>query len=514
MNGWSDYRSSRSFAFDIYRSTRDAPSTMTPLMLSASSVSRISRLHAVLWGSLIVLGIAVGALGLAIPARAASDTVVVIELDTIIHPIAERYLERALQRAADDGAAAIVITIDTPGGLLSSTREIVTHLFESPVPVIVYVSPAGARAASAGTFITAAGHIAAMAPGTNIGAASPISGDGSDIPDTLKDKIFEDTAAEIRAIAQRRGRPVEPLEATVLKAKAYTAQEALELGIIDHIAESVSHLLQLVDGTEVRVQGVMGEEPVVLHTAGKALVNVHLGFFDKLLSLIADPNIAFLLISLGGLGIYFELMSPGSIFPGVAGLLALGLGFVALGNLPGNWVGAALILLAFGLGVAEVNVDGFGVLGMMGVVSFVAGGVLLFGHFGTPAPLFPDISVSLRVLVPSAVIVAGASASLAVASARGRRRLRDQPPTTTLLVGAEGVVETALDPEGTARVHGEVWNARTATGEHVGVGSLLVVTREDGAMLTVRVVREEGSESIPDDGPAQSQEENIEGGIA
>ncbi|MDA0797231.1 MAG: nodulation protein NfeD [Chloroflexi bacterium] len=457
-----------------------------------------------------------GALGLAIPARAASDTVVVIELDTIIHPIAERYLERALQQAADDGAAAIVIKIDTPGGLLTSTREIVTHLFESPVPVIVYVSPAGARAASAGTFITAAGHIAAMAPGTNIGAASPISGDGSDISDTLKDKIFEDTAAEIRAIAQRRGRPVEPLEATVLRAKAYTAQEALELGIIDHIAESVSHLLQLVDGTEVRVQGVMGEEPVVLHTAGKALVNVHLGFFDKLLSLIADPNIAFLLISLGGLGIYFELMSPGSIFPGVAGLLALGLGFVALGNLPGNWVGAALILLAFALAVAEVNVDGFGVLGMMGVVSFVAGGVLLFGHFGTPAPLFPDISVSFKVLGPAAVIVTGASAALAVASYRGRRRMKagGRRPTTTLLIGAQGVVEAALDPIGTAHVHGETWSARTASGEHVGVGSPVVVTREDGAMLTVRVASEKGSASVPDEGPAHSPEEHAEGGIA
>jgi membrane-bound serine protease (ClpP class) len=359
---------------------------MTTQSPYASPVARLPRLRTWLWAAFVAFGLLAGALSLAVPTRAASVTVVVVALDSIIHPIAERYLERSLERAANDGAAAVVIAINTPGGLLTSTREIVTLLFASPVPVIVYVSPPGARAASAGTFITAAGNIAAMAPGTNIGAASPISGDGREFPDTLKEKIFEDTAAEIRAIAQRRGRPVEALEATVLEAKAYTAQEALELGIIDHIAENIAQLLELVDGTEVRVQGPSGEESVVLRTAGSALVKVNLGFFDKILSLIADPNIAFLLISLGGLGIYFEFMSPGAILPGVAGLVALGLGFVALGNLPGNWVGAALILVAFALAIAEVNVDGFGVLGLMGFASFVAGGVLLFGHFGTPSP--------------------------------------------------------------------------------------------------------------------------------
>jgi membrane-bound serine protease (ClpP class) len=464
---------------------------MTSLTPSADSVVRPSRSRALLWAVVIVLGLVAGALNIALPARAASDTVVVVDLDSIIHPIAERYLERALQRAADDGAAAVVIAIDTPGGLLSSTREIVTLLFESQVPVIVYVSPAGARAASAGTFITAAGHVAAMAPGTNIGAASPISGDGEDIPETLKEKVFEDTAAEIRAIAQRRGRPVEPLEATVLEAKAYTAQEALELGIIDYIAESISHLLQLVDGTEVRVQGLTGEEIVVLETAGKSLERVNLGFFDKLLSLIADPNIAFLLISLGGLGIYFELLAPGSIFPGIFGLIALSLGFVALGNLPGNWVGAALILVAFALAVAEVNVDGFGVLGMMAAVSFITGGVLLFGHFGTPAPLFPDISVSLGVLVPAGAIAAAGSVGLAIASNKGRRKLKERPPTTMLLIGAEGVVQTPLDPEGTVHVHGETWNAHTASEEHLAIGVPVIVTEEEGGTLTVSVVSHE-----------------------
>jgi membrane-bound serine protease (ClpP class) len=477
---------------------------MTPLTSPPHSVARISRLPTALRAGLIVLGLIAAATSMALPARAASDTVVVVDLDTIIHPIAERYLERALDRATDDGAAAVVIAIDTPGGLLSSTRQMVTLLFESRIPVIVYVSPAGSRAASAGTFITMAGHIAAMAPGTNIGAASPISGDGQDIPDTLKDKIFEDTAAEIRAIAQRRGRPVEPLEATVLEAKAYTAQEALAIGIIDYVAESIPHLLELVHGTEVRVQGLTGEETVVLQTAGKALVNVEPGFFDKLLSLIADPNIAFLLISLGGLGIYFELMAPGSIIPGVFGLLALGMGFVALGNLPGNWVGAALMLLAFALAIAEVNVDGFGVLGLAASVSFIAGGVLLFGHFGTPAPLFPDISVSLGVLVPAGALAGAGSVALAVASNKGRRKLKNRPPTTMMLVGAAGVVETRLDPEGTVHVHGEIWNAHSDSDETVGVGSTVVVTEEIGATLTVRVVHDTEAVSNEQDQAGES----------
>jgi membrane-bound serine protease (ClpP class) len=480
---------------------------MTSLTPFASPVARIPRWHMVLWAAIVVLGLVAGALSLAIPARAASDTVGVVDLDTIIHPIAERYLERALQRAADDGAVAVVIAIDTPGGLLSSTRKMVTHIFESPVPIIVYVSPSGARAASAGTFITAAGHIAAMAPGTNIGAASPISGDGSDIPDTLKEKIFEDTAAEIRAIAQRRGRPVEPLEATVLKAKAYTAQEALELGIIDEVAESISHLLQLVDGTAVRIQGLTGEEAVVLQTAGKALMEMNPGFFDRLLSLIADPNIAFLLISLGGLGIYLELLSPGSIFPGVFGLLALGLGFVALGNLPGNWVGAALILLAFGLAIAEANVDDLGVLGMMAFVSFVAGGVLLFGHFGTPAPLFPGISVSLQVLVPAAAVAGSASVALAIASKKGRRALKELSPTTTLLVGLGGVAATALDPRGTVRVHGETWTASAEGKARIRKGTAVEVVAEEGGFLTVRTAPE--GESSQDQ--AEGTEENPAG---
>jgi membrane-bound serine protease (ClpP class) len=288
----------------------------------------------------------------------------------------------------------------------------------------------------------------------------------------------------MRAIAQRRGRPEAPLEATVLEAKAYTAQEALDLGIIDVVAANVPILLEVIDGMTVMVDSPAGDREVTLVTAGLALEPVGFGVFDRILSLIADPNIAFLLISLGGLGIYFELIAPGTIFPGVFGVIALALGFVGLGNLPGNWAGAALILLAFALFIAELNVDGFGVIGLMGAASFVVGSIVLFGHFGTPDPGYPDISVSQLVLIPAVIVVIALAGVTAFASLSGRRS-----PTaknvTTLLVGETGVVETMLAPEGIVHVHGERWKAVSASGAPLPLGSHVRVTQEDGALLTV-----------------------------
>jgi membrane-bound serine protease (ClpP class) len=433
-----------------------------------------------LWAATLFVGVAGQALALA---QAQSRHADVVELDTIIHPISARFLAKALDQAAADGAEVVVVAINTPGGLLTSTREMVASIFASPVPVVVFVAPQGARAASAGTFITAAGHVAAMAPGTNIGAASPIGGQGEELGETLKNKIFEDTAAEIRSIAERRGRPVAPLEATVLEAKAYTASEALELGIIDLIADDVRALLAAVDGMTVAVAGPDGDREIVLRTADIERRDVRMGFFEQLLSFIADPNISFMLISLGGLGLFVEIMNPGLIFPGVFGVLALVLGFVALGNLPGNWAGVALILLAFALGVAEANVSGFGVLGVLGIVSFVFGGILLFGHFGTPDPSFPGIRVSLWVLVPTAAVMAGAGGTLVVAMVHSRRETARMP--SFLLEGAEGVATTVLNPSGTVRVRGELWSARASGEGRIERGAGVVVRGEDGALLTV-----------------------------
>ena len=432
------------------------------------------------------------ALGVVGQAAAQSREAHVVTIDGIINPITDRFLQRAVEDAERGGAEVVVVLLDTPGGLLSSTRSMVKTIFGSPVPVIVYVWPSGGRAASAGTFVTAAGHIAAMAPGTNIGAASPIGGQGEDIPETLKKKVFEDTAAEIRSIAERRGRSVEPLEATVLEAKSYTANEALELGIIDLVVSSVGELLEEIDGREVLVETEAGEMPVTLDTAGLTLREIEMGFFDRLLSLIADPNIAFMLLSLGGLGLFVEVMNPGLIFPGVAGLIALVLAFMALGNLPGNWAGAALMLLAFVLAVAEVNVEGFGVLGVLGIASFVLGGVLLFAHFGTPSPVLPSIRVSLWALVPVSAAIAAGAGGLTYTMVQSRRRQRAEGPEPFPFIGAAGVVATVLNPRGTVRVRGETWTARATNDERIERGTEVVVVTQEGPLLTVERAAKHG----------------------
>ena len=460
------------------------PSPMWSSARRAPAPRAWAAFHAV-WLAASALLIAVGMAGAALAQVQQPREAHVVEVNGIISPITDRYITRALEEADRSGAEAVVITLDTPGGLLSATRDITEALLSAPVPVVVYVSPQGAHAASAGTFITAAAHVAAMAPGTNIGAASPVGGQGEDLDETIKDKVFEDTAAQIRAIAETRGRPSEPLEATVLEAKSYTAEEALELGVVDVIAVSVNDLLKQADGRTVVIITADGERSVTLHTADAPVRNIRMGLFDRILSYIADPNVAFLLISLGGLGLFVEFWNPGLIFPGVAGLVALVLGLAALGSLPGNWAGAALILLAFVLFSIEFNVDGFGLFGALGVASIVLGGVLLFSHFGTPSPVLPDISVSPWAIAPVAGVMGLAVLLLAREVGRARRAQRGQPVPDPILVGMTGMVSAALAPEGKVRVRGETWNARSTDGSHIARGASVVVRTEQGALLEV-----------------------------
>ena len=438
----------------------------------------------IVWLAMSALFVAVGMAGTTL-AQVQPREAHVVEVDGIISPITDRYITRALEEAERSGAEVVVITLDTPGGLLSATRDITESLLAAPVPVIVYVSPQGAHAASAGTFITAAGHVAAMAPGTNIGAASPVSGQGQDLDETLKDKVFEDTAAMIRAIAETRGRPSEPLEATVLEAKSYTAEEAIELGIVDVVAVNVNDLLKQVDGRPVVIVTADGERSVTLHTADAPVRNVRMGLFDRILSYIADPNVAFLLISLGGLGLFVEFWNPGLIFPGVAGLVALVLGLAALGSLPGNWAGAALILLAFVLFSIEFNIDGFGVFGALGVAAIVLGGILLFSHFGTPSPVLPEISVSWWAITPVAVTMGVGVLLFTREVGRTRREQFRRGTPQPILIGMTGMVSAALAPEGKVRVRGETWNARAMDGSSIERGASIVVRTEHGALLEV-----------------------------
>ncbi len=454
-----------------------------PAARSRSRPTLLARLR-VAWLAASIFLVAVGMAGAAL-AQVQPREVHVVEVDGIISPITDRYITRALGDAERSGAEAVVITLDTPGGLLSATRDITESLLSAPVPVIVYVSPQGAHAASAGTFITAAGHVAAMAPGTNIGAASPVGGQGEDIDETLKDKVFEDTAALIRAIAETRGRPSEPLEATVLEAKSYTTEEALALGIVDVVAVNVNDLLKQVDGRTVVIVTSEGERSVALHTADAPVRNVRMGLFDRILSYIADPNVAFLLISLGGLGLFVEFWNPGLIFPGVAGLVALVLGLAALGSLPGNWAGAALILLAFVLFSIEFNIDGFGVFGALGVAAIVLGGILLFSHFGTPSPVLPNISVSWWAISPVAATLGIGVLFFTREVGRTRRAQFRRGSPEPILIGMTGMVSTALSPEGKVRVRGETWNARATDGSHVERGASVIVRTEHGALLEV-----------------------------
>ena len=267
--------------------------------------------------------------------------------------------------------------------------------------------------------------------------------------------------------------------------RSYTAGEALELGIIDHVAASVDDLLTMIDGTEVVVRDGQDERTVTLETEGLVQRQVRMGLFDRILYFIADPNISFLLISLGGLGLFVEIWNPGLIFPGVVGLIALVLGLMALGSLPGNWAGAALILLAFVLFSVEFTIDGFGLFGALGVVSLVLGGVLLFWHFGPPSPVLPDISVSPWAIAPVAGALGLGVLLFAREAGRARRLRRDQPPPQPGTVGMIGVVSGTLAPEGKVRVHGETWNARTADGTRIERGASVIVRAEDGAWLEV-----------------------------
>ena len=346
--------------------------------------------------SLTVLFAACGLMGLAGPhlAQAQTRQVLVMDVDGVINPVKERYISRALERAGADDAALLVIRLDTPGGLLDSTRSIVEMLLGSTTPVAVYVSPAGAQAGSAGTFITAAANFAAMAPGANIGAATPVSSSGKEIPETLASKVENDAAALIRSIAQERGRNEDKLEQTVRTAASYTSQEALDLNVVDLIAEDLDDLLAQLEGKEFETPlgtGTLKLEDVDVRRLDRSVLEVFL-------EVISDPNISFILLTVGGLGIIIEMFSPGLIGPGVIGAICLLLAFLALGNLPVNWVGVAFILLAVVLVFLEIQVTGFGILGIGAVISFLIGGLLLFSQFGDVSPTLPDISVNYWLL--------------------------------------------------------------------------------------------------------------------
>ena len=415
----------------------------------------------------------------------------IMELDGIVDPNHAKFLRRGLERAAKDGGQFVILRIDTPGGLVSSMRDMVESIFASPIPVITFVAPQGAQAGSAGTFVTAAGHVAAMALATNIGAATPIAGGGQDLPETLANKATNDAAALIRSIAEERGRNADKLEETVRLASSFTAQEALQLDIIDLVAEDLSDLIAKLDGRVVAV----GAREVTLDTEGiecdKPRVScetVSLSFVERFIDFIADPNISAILLSLGSLGIFLELLHPGLLAPGIFGAIALALAFVAFGNLPVNWAGVGLMLFALALLFAEVHVSGFGILGIGGLVSFILGAVFLFAPWAESPPsiTMPSIHISPWLIAGLSSGVGLTVGSVVYLAWRSRREFLR--PGVHRLMGQMGRVTHALDPVGSIQVAGELWSAEEEDAMSVEEGERVQVVRVEGLTLKVRKV--------------------------
>ena len=408
-----------------------------------------------------------------------SPHALVMTVDGIINSVKEGFISRAIDQAEEDGAELLIIQLDTPGGLLSSTREIVELLLESPVPVAVFVSPRGARAGSAGTFITAAANIAVMAPGTNIGAATPISATGQDLQDTLASKIENDTAALIRSIAQTRGRNQDKLEETVRSAASYSAQEALADNVVDLIADDLEDLLAKVDGLIAETS--VGD--VELQTKGLDLHDFNKNILEHFLEFISDPNVSFILLTVGGLGIVVEMFNPGLIAPGVVGVICLLLAFLALGNLPVNWAGVVFVILATVLTVLEIVVAGFGILGVGAVVSLIVGGLILFTQFGDVSPTMPTIEVSRWLISGTGGVV---SLVLVYVVGLAYQSRRQGPPEKALtLAGMQGRVTGELAPRGVVLVGNETWTAISEDDSVISIGEPVEVRSVDGLILTV-----------------------------
>lgn len=420
----------------------------------------------------------VGLVGM-VQAQGGTPVAPVQEINGTINPVKVRYLERALRTAEEANAPLLLVRLDTPGGLLESTREMVELQLESEIPTVVYVAPRGAQAGSAGTFLTAAANVAVMSPGANIGAATPVSGSGRDLDETLATKATNDAAAWIRSIAEERGRNGAKLESTVREGASYTASEAVALGMVDFIATDEADLLRQLDGRVVKTRS----REWTLETDGLALESLDQNLLEHFLEFLAHPDVAFLLLTIGGLAVVIELFSPGLIVPGTVGAVLLILAFLALGSLPVNWAGVALIILALALGFLETQVSGFGVLGVGAAICLVLGGFLLFAQFGDPSPTLSPVSVSPWLIVATAGILGAGLLYLVWAVRKSQRQ--DRSGDTLHLVGRIGTVVTELAPRGIVRMEDGNWTAVSDDDRVIAEGEKVIVVAMDGLALTV-----------------------------
>lgn len=394
---------------------------------------------------------------------APGDKVLVVQIDGAISVAARRHVDRAFEQARKEGATAILIQLDTPGGLVSATRDLIRDIVASPVPIIIYVAPSGARAASAGTFLVYASHLAAMAPGTNLGAATPVQMGGiPGLPQQPKDdkkpsepsaaekKSINDVVALLRSLGQMRGRNLDFAEKAVREAATLTAKEAQKQGVVEILAGSVADLLAQADGRKVTVAG----KEQTLSTRGAVVVNVERDWRTKLLAVIADPNIALILFLIGVYGLLFEFWSPGAVVPGVLGGICLILALIALSVLPVHYGALGLLLLGIALMIGEAFTPGIGILGIGGLVAFLVGAFFLFEPEGADF----DLRVSLPVLIGTAITSAAFTFGIVGAAIRARQRPETIGPDD--MIGAQCRVLDWQGDEGQVRLHGEIWRAR------------------------------------------------------
>jgi membrane-bound serine protease (ClpP class) len=417
----------------------------------------------------------------AAPAPAEGRTVAILTANGIVDNVMAGYLAEGVAQAGRDGAAAVIIQLNTPGGSLDATQRIVSTLLEAPLPTIVWVTPSGARAASAGTFITMASHVAMMAPGTNIGAATPVGGQGEDIEGDLGQKVLNDAIASIRSISEIRGRNADWAEETVRDARSSAASEALEVGAIDGIAGSIDEVVAFADGRVVMVRGT----PTTIATAGAAPVELPMNPAQQLLHLLSDPNIAFILFTIGFYGLLFELQSPNFV-TGILGALAIVLAFIGFGSLPLNVAGVLLIVLAIVLFLLEFTVTSHGLLTVGGIVCFAIGASALYTAPGTPTA--PNISVDPAIIASLTLLTGGYMAFILFVVVRWRRRLSGTLRMSTgpvLFSGALGEVRISLLPLGVVYAAGEEWTARTEDGTPIKAGTPVRIKRRDGLTLIV-----------------------------
>jgi membrane-bound serine protease (ClpP class) len=430
---------------------------------------------------LLALGLSALLVGSAFGQEESGPRVYVMPTTGIVDHVMAGYINEGLAKAAREGRDAAIIRINTPGGSLDATRNIVETLLEAPLPTIVWVAPSGGRAASAGTFITIAGHVAVMAPGTNIGAATPITGEGQDIEGALGEKVMQDTLALLRGIGELRDqRNVEWALTTVTEARSYTAGEAVLEGGVDGLAGTVEDVLAFADGRTVTVRG----QEVTLQLAGASVEDLPMNPLQSFLHLLSDPNIAFILFTIGFYGLIFELQSPNFV-TGILGGISIILAFIGFGSLPLNIAGLLLIALAIVLFVLEFSVVSHGLLTIAGIVCFALGAAALYTEPGTPAA--PDVSVAIPVIVTMTVLTGGFMIFILYAVMRSRRMAvaGDGLIGSGLAPNTLGEVRRPLAPVGSVYAGGEEWSARSADERPIRRGMPVRIVGQEGLTLVV-----------------------------